>query len=564
MRPFGKTSQERQPFFDPNYIPFESEDMIHQELIQSQAVFSEIISDLPAYKFSLAKVKQIYDNAIVQKHRLQQMNLFEQELTEISLKQYQTLEHIKEREISIDAKLKLYRATSRDIMGKISRKKQEKLEIEKRKTLESLAMRNKLSLTLSRRKNILPSLTNQNMVFSVTKLTESTNRRNKEIESLQATKNTLYKPICCKEKLMADLLLKEQEKMDIIDENSALSTKIGNCSLALQLLQSSIELGHSNNEAYTHLINGILQHPDPTLESANGFDDGTVEKETELKLNYSDRFNQLFESGKYLEAAIQAAHSPKGFLRTCEILLRFSEATSHPDQEAPIMIFCEELLDTVPAFGPLPLDMSISCTNNIIKFGKFDLIAHSLLQNSLTFSDELGFVLYSQRTNNRRYLSLAHHVFAALENRPMVATCLYAMERPLALYNYFREFQNEDFVSFLCYDSTIEKAFHMLKPLNDYPPIIDLPNLLLLYLRNGMADLAVQIFFAFFPESNPFSFGNQLLYDASADIGIWEQIAGHFYVAGSSGVGERVFVSILSRHILYNASNVYQTSLRQY
>lgn len=533
----------------------------YQELIEMQASFSELLSDLPAYKFSLAKIQQTYDSAIMHQQKSEQVNKFEQDLDGISLNQTQTLVHIKERELSIDAKLKLYRATSRDIMGKISRKKGEKLEIEKRKSLESLAMQKKLSLPTNRRKTILPTLANQGIVYDIVKLTENTNKRKKDIEELIASKTTRYKPLSAKERLISELLEREQYKMEIIEENSTISTKIRNCSIAAQILRTSRGLEHSPEETYDYLMKGIINNPNLTPDSTPEVDDVTIEKETELKMSYLETFNELFAAGKFLEAAIQAANSPKGFLRTYEIVQVFSQATAVPGQSPPLLVFCQILLDTVPAFGPLPQEMSVACVNVLIEQGKHDLVYHAIFQRFFCLSNQLGFLLYSQYPTNSKYLSLAHHVFTVTNNRHMAASCLYTMGRPLAMFNYFREFKDDDFVSFLCHEPSLEKALLMLKPTNNYPPVIDLPNLLLLYMRNGIVTLSLQIFLEIFPQTNPFSFGNQLIYDFQADNSIWEEIAGHFFTARFTDIGERIFVSILSRHVIYQANNAYRNTL---
>ena len=52
-------------------------------------------------------------------------------------------------------------------------------------------------------------------------------------------------------------------------------------------------------------------------------DDPTKEKEAEIMLEYIEKFNELLEDHKFAEAAIHAANSPKGILRTPETLHRF-------------------------------------------------------------------------------------------------------------------------------------------------------------------------------------------------------------------------------------------------
>ena len=63
--------------------------------------------------------------------------------------------------------------------------------------------------------------------------------------------------------------------------------------------------------------------PSTTFEE----DDPTREKEAEMMLEYIEKFNELLEDKKYEEAAIHAANSPKGILRTPETLQRFKGIT---------------------------------------------------------------------------------------------------------------------------------------------------------------------------------------------------------------------------------------------
>lgn len=52
-------------------------------------------------------------------------------------------------------------------------------------------------------------------------------------------------------------------------------------------------------------------------------DDPNKEKEAELMLEYIEKFNELFEDGLFEEAAVHAANSPKGILRTQATLAKF-------------------------------------------------------------------------------------------------------------------------------------------------------------------------------------------------------------------------------------------------
>ena len=53
-------------------------------------------------------------------------------------------------------------------------------------------------------------------------------------------------------------------------------------------------------------------------------DDPGAEKEAELMLEYLEKFNELFSEGQYEKAAVHAANSPRGVLRSMETLKRLT------------------------------------------------------------------------------------------------------------------------------------------------------------------------------------------------------------------------------------------------
>lgn len=52
-------------------------------------------------------------------------------------------------------------------------------------------------------------------------------------------------------------------------------------------------------------------------------DDGILENEAEIILDYIEKFNDLFENKNYIESAYFAAASPRNILRNLETLYRF-------------------------------------------------------------------------------------------------------------------------------------------------------------------------------------------------------------------------------------------------
>ena len=58
-------------------------------------------------------------------------------------------------------------------------------------------------------------------------------------------------------------------------------------------------------------------------DNFNSLNDLSLENESELILEYLENFNELFDSGKYIQAAYYAAASPKSILRNIDTLYKF-------------------------------------------------------------------------------------------------------------------------------------------------------------------------------------------------------------------------------------------------
>ena len=81
-----------------------------------------------------------------------------------------------------------------------------------------------------------------------------------------------------------------------------------------------------HNEILYHAVSSTEDSLGPlhgTTTSTFEDDDPSKEKEAEMMLEYIEKFNELLEDKAYEEAAVHAANSPKGILRTPETLVRF-------------------------------------------------------------------------------------------------------------------------------------------------------------------------------------------------------------------------------------------------
>ncbi|KAL1874738.1 hypothetical protein VTK73DRAFT_266 [Phialemonium thermophilum] len=101
---------------------------------------------------------------------------------------------------------------------------------------------------------------------------------------------------------------------------------------------------------------------------------------------YEQRFEQLFSSGNYLEAAKVAANSPRGFLRTPQTIERFKRLPQQPGQMSHILQYFGMLLDK----GSLNQHETIELAQPVLAQNRKQLLQKWLTEDKLFCSEQLG------------------------------------------------------------------------------------------------------------------------------------------------------------------------------
>jgi len=71
-----------------------------------------------------------------------------------------------------------------------------------------------------------------------------------------------------------------------------------------------------------HCLGEVAEHSASQLDSEP--EDGSEHVDTDAMLDYIERFNELMDNKQYNMAAVHAANSPQGILRTTETLHRLA------------------------------------------------------------------------------------------------------------------------------------------------------------------------------------------------------------------------------------------------
>ncbi|EJF64173.1 clathrin heavy chain 1 [Dichomitus squalens LYAD-421 SS1] len=104
---------------------------------------------------------------------------------------------------------------------------------------------------------------------------------------------------------------------------------------------------------------------------------------------YIKQYQQLFQSGQYGEAAKIAANSPRGILRTAQVIEAFKAAPSPPGGLSPILQYFGILLEK----GELNELESLELARPVLQQGRKQLLEKWLKENKLTCSEQLGDVV---------------------------------------------------------------------------------------------------------------------------------------------------------------------------
>ncbi|ETW78923.1 hypothetical protein HETIRDRAFT_155976 [Heterobasidion irregulare TC 32-1] len=101
---------------------------------------------------------------------------------------------------------------------------------------------------------------------------------------------------------------------------------------------------------------------------------------------YIKQYQQLFQSGQFGEAAKIAANSPRGILRTAQVIETFKQAPAPPGGLSPILQYFGILLEK----GELNHLESVELARPVLQQGRKQLLEKWLKENKLTCSEELG------------------------------------------------------------------------------------------------------------------------------------------------------------------------------
>lgn len=157
-------------------------------------------------------------------------------------------------------------------------------------------------------------------------------------------------------------------------------------------------------------------------------EDPAKEKEAEVALANIEQLEELLRDGNFNSAAVHAANSPNGFLRTMNTIEEFKSLCEGEGGVSPLFVYCTILMETVPQYTLPPEDQSFECVQAALKQNRLDLIAKWIANKHLTLSRAMADLLLCDCQCRIRCDcesgTLALAVFRSIKDHEMSINCL--------------------------------------------------------------------------------------------------------------------------------------------
>ncbi|XP_065884685.1 clathrin heavy chain linker domain-containing protein 1-like [Dysidea avara] len=407
-----------------------------EQLAACSVIFDSIVEQLPLYGPALAKIKGQYEQIIGVAKRVETSRKIAayNELTRST--EIATLSHYQKRVKELQVKIDSLKVDNQKISANIQylRESANTARIEREKKIK-LATPVKEYMTMEKRKQL--RMTSRDAV--------NLRQLHKEFESakaeVQETKDTVklrYVPITRKLNLKEELITKEERRSELALKNRALAIRFNQVKGKVEAARAygasrrkSVSPAHTIAE---YVLLAAAQKPESDqIDELAEDDDPHKEKETEMMMDYIERFNENFEGGYFEEAALMAANSPKGILRSSETLHRFKavcEKYSGDKKHHPLWLYCNALLNTVSAFRLPSVEDSIECALCALQQGQLTQLIYWISGGNLTPSTALGDLVmdHCQCPSTKSCMcsstDLAYTVYSSTGDHPKAMYCL--------------------------------------------------------------------------------------------------------------------------------------------
>ncbi|GFR74762.1 clathrin heavy chain linker domain-containing protein 1-like [Elysia marginata] len=370
-----------------------------QRYLVYKAVFNKVIDHVTAYKPILTLIKKEYEDTIETIKKGQREANFLQGKLKAMASEPSTLRNYKKRADELEERIFMVKKENDTLQSELVEIQAIREEREKRpKTAETPKRQ------LKKDNRLIPGLTLEETT-DMKILQKKFDALDRQLKELNISLKARFLPKSHKLQLKEGLDEKVAYRDKLLWQSQVYKTRGQKLKIALEAAQAYNQMRPPHQtvgDAVTiafHQASGALR---AEIEKADGEqseathasfedDDPNKEKEAEMMLEYIERFNELFEDGHFEQAAVHAANSPKGILRTQATLAKFRDVKSTASGRSPLLAFCDALMSSVKAAGNKPNEaLSMDCIGASLRENRLELAYHWLSQDRLTLSHGLG------------------------------------------------------------------------------------------------------------------------------------------------------------------------------
>ncbi|XP_063429604.1 clathrin heavy chain linker domain-containing protein 1-like isoform X2 [Mytilus trossulus] len=416
-----------------DYIRYETDKLAHgdddQRYTIYKSVFNRIIEHVSAYKPLLTAIKKEYEDTIEAIKKGQREADFLHGKLKAMASEPSTIRNYRKRADELDERILVIQKDNDRLqkeLNELQQKRKEREELDREVTEPP-------KRELKKDSRMIPGLTLEEST-DLTLLYRNYEKLDRQLKELNISFRTRYVPKSHKLELKERLDNKVNERDDLLRQGQIYRYKRSKLKIAVEAAQAYnrvkpphqtvgdaviFALAQARGLQKQEKVEKLLKHwkdyvshdqnfelspgegqqqrdgspsaPQTLTTTSFDDDDPSKEKEAEMMLEYIEKFNELFEDGMYEDAAIHAANSPKGILRTSATLAKFRDVKVHGNVRSPLLAFCDAVMASVSAVGSKPNHkLSDECVECVLNENRLDLLAHWIAQDRLSLNHQIG------------------------------------------------------------------------------------------------------------------------------------------------------------------------------
>ncbi|CAK8677471.1 unnamed protein product [Clavelina lepadiformis] len=469
---------------------FNEDDQSSQRFAIYSEAFNLVVNHVTVYKDILADIKREYEECINALQNGQRDTLFIRNKIKALASLPSAIAGYQRRKIDLEEKLAILTADNERLQTQLDTLK---IRDDQSEVTEEKQGRGETPEEFEEKRPI-PGLTVAQWTDE-TILQESVSRLDRAMQEVLKQQKSAYVPIS--KKIETEALLQQRIKArdDTLSRGLELRKKNVKIKAALDALKTYKQKKEENRDFKEDLGeymikvlrgNRTLQRQLSWMDDGENAsfeeDDPSKEKEAELILEYIDKFNDFFLDEEYEKAAVHAANSPRGVLRTMETLKRFCDVSrDYKSLPSPLLVYSEALMHSSAAQEHVvDEEMSLICARCALDENRPELIEHWISQPCITVSDELGSSLVEYSQKHPQYedlcLAIAHEVFVEVQNHMEVCKTFYQLNQLSSLLDYSKnvaKFTTNQYLQLIRCCPSGRLAWNLCRPSNELTPDLE-------------------------------------------------------------------------------------------